>query len=105
MKVEHDEKGSRFFARVDADGDEAVLAYTRVGPKLIDVQHTYVPESARGHGLAEALAQAAFDYARERGYRVVPTCPFVRTWLAHHPEELKLVDAPYAKSIEARPRP
>jgi uncharacterized protein len=103
VRVEHDEEGTRFFVRVG--DDEAELAYTRVGPKLIDLQHTYVPESARGHGLAEALATAAFDYAKERGYRVVPTCPFVRGWLAHHPELAPLVDAPYAKFLEDRPRP
>lgn len=103
MKVEHDEEGGRFFVRVD--DDEAELAYARVGPKLIDLQHTYVPASARGHGLAEALAAAAFDYAKEHGYRVIPTCPFVRRWLAHHREQAKLVDAPYAKFLEDRPRP
>ena len=83
--------------------EEAELIYTRVGPKLIDLQHTYVPDGARGHGVADALAKAAFDFARERGFRVVPTCPFVRRWLATHPEELKLVDPPYAKALEQRP--
>ena len=102
MTVEHDEAGNRFFVRVG--DDEAELAYSRVGPKLIDVQHTFVPASARGQGLAEALASAAFAYAREQGFRVVPTCPFVRRWLAHHPDEAKLVDPPYAKFIGERPR-
>jgi len=101
MTVEHDEKESRFIVRVD--DEEAELIYTRVGPKLIDLQHTYVPDGARGHGVADALAKAAFDFARERGFRVVPTCPFVRRWLATHPEELKLVDPPYAKALEQRP--
>ena len=102
MKVEHDEAGGRFFVRFgDADAD---LAYTRVGPKLIDLQHTYVPESARGHGVAEALAEAAFEYAREHGDRVIPSCPFVRVWLRRHPEQLKLVDA-YAEHLEKRRRP
>jgi predicted GNAT family acetyltransferase len=103
VKVEHDEEGSRFVVRMD--GEEAELAYTRVGPRLIDLQHTYVPASARGHGVAEELATAAFAYARQHGYRVVPTCPFVRRWLAHHPDEAKLVDPPYAKFLEDRPRP
>ena len=103
MTVEHDEKESRFIVRVE--DEEAELIYTRVGPKLIDLQHTYVPEGARGHGVAEALAKAAFDFARERGFRVVPTCPFVRRWLATHPEEVKLVDPPYAKALEQRPQP
>ena len=103
MKVEHDETGSRFV--VHLDGDDAELDYTIVGPKLIDLQHTYVPASARGKGVAEALAEAAFEYARDRGYRVVPTCPFVRIWLRRHPEQAKLVDPPYAEYLERRQRP
>jgi uncharacterized protein len=103
MKVEHDENGRRFFVRFE--DDEADLVYMRVGPALIDLQHTYVPESARGHGVADALAEAAFDYAREHGDRIVPSCPFVRVWLRRHPEQLKLVDAPYAEHLENRRRP
>ena len=105
MNVEHDEKAGRFSVRTDddQDGGDAELIYLRVGPKLIDIQHTYVPPNGRGHGVAEALATAAFDYARDRGYLVVPTCPFVRKWLGLHPELLKLVDPLYAKSLEQRP--
>ena len=103
MRVEHDESRSRFFVRFP--DDEADLVYTRVGPALIDLQHTYVPESARGQGVADALAEAAFDYAREDGDRIVPSCPFVRAWLGRHPEQLQLVDAPYAKYLEKHQRP
>lgn len=103
MNVEHDTNNSRFIVRLD--DDEAELTYSMAGPRLIELVHTFVPESARGHHVAEALAQAAMDYARERGLKVVPTCPFVRRWLAHHPAEAKLVDAPYAKFLESRPRP
>ena len=103
MQVEHLESESRFVVRTD--DDDAELTYLQVGPKLIDVQHTYVPKSARGHGVAEALAEAVFRYARERGYRVVPSCPFVRRWLATHPDEAKLVDPPYAKFLEDPVRP
>jgi hypothetical protein len=103
MKVEHEEEDTRGRFVVRFGDDDAELVYTRLGPHLIDVQHTYVPESARGHGVAEELAKAAFAYARERGDRVVPTCPFVRQWLQSHPDEAKLVDAPYAVSLERRP--
>lgn len=96
MNIEHDE-GHRFFVRFDED--EAELRYAIVGPRLMDLQHTYVPDSARGHGVAEALAEAAFAYAREKKFRVVPTCPFVRHWLRSHPDEVKLLDAPYAKFL------
>jgi uncharacterized protein len=103
MQVEHLERENRFVVRTD--DEDAELTYQQVGPRLIDVQHTYVPKSARGHGVAEALADAAFQFARERGYRVVPSCPFVRRWLATHPDEAKLVDPPYANFLEDRARP
>ena len=103
MQVEHVEDENRFVVRMD--GEEAELTYLPAGPKLVDIQHAYVPEDERGHGVAEALAAAAFEFARERGYRVAPTCPFVRRWLGTHPAEATLVEAPYAKRLEGRPRP
>lgn len=102
MKVEHNERESRFVVHFD-DGD-AELVYSHIGPQLIDLQHTYVPRSARGQGVAEALAEAAFAYAREQGYRVVPSCPFVRSWLRHHPEEAALVDERSVSMLDERPR-
>jgi predicted GNAT family acetyltransferase len=97
MTIEHDEKERRFFVRFD-DGD-AELVYTEPGPRLMDIQHTFVPESARGHHVADALAEAAFQFAGEHGLRVVPTCPFVRRWLAGHPEHLRIVDPRYATRV------
>lgn len=102
MKVDHREGEQRFVVRLG--NEEAEMEYARPGRGLMDIQHTYVPASARGRGVAEALATAAFNYARERGDRVIPSCPFVRRWLASHPEEAALVDGPYA-SVEDRPRP
>ena len=102
MNVEHDEAEHRFVIRFPEE--DATLEYNLPGPKLIDLVHTYVPESARGHGAAEALALAAFDYARERKLRVVPSCPFIKTWLTGHPELLGQVDPPYAKAIERHVR-
>jgi len=100
MQVEHDEEQGRMFVRIE--DDEAELMYTLPGPGIMDIQHTFVPEGARGHGVAELLAKAAFDYAREHKYRVVPTCPFIRKWLGTQPEEAKLVDPRYAKTITTR---
>lgn len=100
MNVEHDEAQEKFVVHV---GDEdAELVYLRAGPGIMDIQHTYVPDAGRGHGIADALAKAAFDFARTKKLRVVPTCPFIRTWLGTHPEEAALVDKRYAKVIEAR---
>lgn len=46
----------------------------------------YVLPAARGRGIGGALVQAALTYARAEGRRVIPTCWYVGTWVAEHPE-------------------
>jgi uncharacterized protein len=89
MTVEHDETRHRFV--VHLNGSDAELIYARPDADTMDLQHTGVPAGERGHGVAAALAAAAFDYARRHGLRVVPTCPFVRVWLERHPDQRDIV--------------
>lgn len=63
----------------------AFLHYARAGDH-IRLIHTEVPEAFRGHGYAATLARAALEYARDEHLRVIPVCPFVRGYLARHPE-------------------
>ena len=53
--------------------------------------HTEVPPELEGHGYASELVAGALDDVRSRGLRVVPICPFVRTYLQYHPEYEDLV--------------
>jgi uncharacterized protein len=86
MKVQHDAERQQFYVPL-ADGEEASLYYNLLSDDLIDLRHTEVPRSARGQGLADALARAALAYAREHHLNVIVTCPFVQRWLRKHPEE------------------
>lgn len=90
MNIQHQTDQDRFVTSVE--GGEAELAYMPREGKVLDFQHTYVPQEARGKGVGEALVQEAFDYARREGFRVVPSCPFVRAWLNDHPEAGELVE-------------
>jgi len=87
-EVVHNERDARFEAATPAG--LAVLAYERDGARLVLV-HTEVPEAARGGGYADALAQAALDYARAGRLDVLPRCRFVRVYLRRHPEYAELV--------------
>ena len=89
VQVERREKARRFVAQTD--GGVAYLRYERPDERTIDLKHTVVPKAAEGRGVGGALARAAFAYAREHGLRVVVTCPFVRAWLARHPEQRDVV--------------
>jgi hypothetical protein len=89
VDVEHDETMTTF--SVELEGAEAVLMYRHVGDDTLDFTDTYVPPQHRGRGVAAELARAAFEYAREHGYRVIPTCPYITTYLKRHPEYQELV--------------
>jgi predicted GNAT family acetyltransferase len=85
MIVQHDPDRSRFFVPLP-DGD-AQLVYAMFGDDVLNLQHTEVPASAKGQGVSDALVRHALAYARERGLRVMATCPYVQTWLRRHPDE------------------
>jgi predicted GNAT family acetyltransferase len=71
----------------------AYLSYTQDGRRVV-LDHTYVPDTLRGRGLAGVLARAALEEARGRGWKVVPQCSFVATYIERHPEFEDLVDGP-----------
>ena len=85
VHVEHRPADHRFVA--DVAGGEAVLIYEPLARGSLDLEHTIVPEEARGGGVGDALVRAAVAYARREGVQLVPTCPYVEAWLARHPKE------------------
>ncbi len=87
--VVHDEAGSRFV--ISLAGQEAVLEYRLTG-QIIDLYHTFVPESLRGRGLAEQLCKAAFEYAKANGLKVIPSCSYVAgAYLKRHQQYAPLI--------------
>jgi uncharacterized protein len=85
VEVQHQEQRRRFVARTPAG--PASVAYERPDDRTIELHHTIVPEEERGRGVGGTVVRAAIAYARDRGLRVVPSCPFVRAWLDEHPDE------------------
>lgn len=86
--IEHDEQAGRFSLRVD--GVEAELTYRQSGERMV-IDHTGVPQPIAGRGIAGKLVQVALEYARARGWRVVPACSYAATWIERHPEYAGLV--------------
>jgi predicted GNAT family acetyltransferase len=84
IAVTHDPPRRTFTAHVE--GHEAYLRYLPSGDGVLDYASTYVPDGLRGRGIASAIVRQALDYARAEGYRVSPSCWFVRDFLRKHPE-------------------
>jgi uncharacterized protein len=75
---------------LERDGQVAYLEYNLAG-NVLQLIHTEVPEALRGHGMASALAESAFQWAREHQVKVDVICPSVAAYLEKHPEYSDLV--------------
>jgi predicted GNAT family acetyltransferase len=80
---------SRF--EISVDGTPAGFAVYRLAPGRITFVHTEIDDAYAGQGLGGKLARAALDDVRARGLAVRPDCPFIRGWIARHPDYADLV--------------
>ena len=92
VSVVDNPRASRFELRVG--GQLAGYATYRDVHRGRAFEHTVIESEYEGQGLASRLIRYALDDARSAGSKVLPFCPFVRAFIADHPEYLDLVDQP-----------
>jgi predicted GNAT family acetyltransferase len=75
---------SRF--EIEEGGQVAYLEFETDSQGWMTIWHTEVPPAMRGRGVASELAQTAFEYAKQHGFRVDVICPLAADFLSKHPE-------------------
>jgi predicted GNAT family acetyltransferase len=58
---------------------------------VISLVHTEIEPAFQGKGLATHLARYSLDDARKRGLRVLPSCPYISSWIKKRPDYTDLV--------------
>ncbi|CAA9446385.1 MAG: hypothetical protein AVDCRST_MAG66-4450 [uncultured Pseudonocardia sp.] len=76
---------------IEVDGRRAGLAAYTERPGVVTFVHTEIDDALAARGLGGVLVRAALADVRRRGLTVRPACPFVRAWIAEHPDHLDLV--------------
>jgi hypothetical protein len=90
-EIKHNEKAHRFES--ENNGLLSVLVYKIVPGRML-IQHTEVPPSLEGRGLAAKLTRVALEYARKEKLQVVPACSYTASFMAKHPEYNDLLPPP-----------
>lgn len=85
-QIDLTKEASRYVARIPGIAGEGEITFTREGAQVISADHTGVPETMAGQGVARALLDFMLQDARSGGFRIVPRCPYVRGQYARHPE-------------------
>lgn len=71
------EEPNRFY--LEENGNMyAEITWSNAGDTMMIVDHTFVDDSHRGEGIAQALVKAAADKARADNKKIMPLCPFAK---------------------------
>lgn len=84
-RVHDNQERGRF--ELIADGEVAGFATYRRDGDVVTIPHTEIRPELAGRGLGTILVRGTLDMVRASGGRVVPRCPFVRDFIADHPDE------------------
>jgi predicted GNAT family acetyltransferase len=75
-------------------GAESRLEYTPLGGDTLDLRSTFVPQQLRGRGIGGRIVRRVLEYARDQNLRVIPSCWFVRDFIAANPRYRPLLADP-----------
>jgi len=78
IEVKHDKENKCFVAEID--GHKAYLSYN-VFDDIIDLSYAFTPPELRGKGIAKIVVEYAFNYAKEKDLKVIPTCSYVQAFV------------------------
>lgn len=77
---------------LEREGKTSFVDYILNSSGVIFLTHTEVPKELEGKGIASELLKGVFQILEERELRLVPICPFVKSYLARNPEWKRLLD-------------
>lgn len=76
MLIEHQQQDTGGLWFVEPNEKRlAEMSYSRVNEDQLVIEHTWVDDSLRGQHVGYYLVEAAVNFAREHGIRIIPKCP------------------------------
>lgn len=83
MEILHEENNSKGAFYIEVKGERlAEMTYSKAGEDKIIIDHTEVNDALRGTGAGKQLVEAAVQFAREKGIKIIPLCPFAKAVLS-----------------------
>ena len=80
LEIKHQEqnnKGEFFIA--EQDQHLAEMTYSWAGDDKFIIDHTWVDNALRGQAVGRQLVDCAVAYARDKGVKILPLCPFAKS--------------------------
>lgn len=84
LQQDNDNKG-KFYIEIEGK-QEAEMTYTWAGTDRIIIDHTEVSDALRGKNAGKQLMMKAVEFARNKGIKIIPLCPFAKSVFQKTPE-------------------
>jgi len=79
MLVKHIESENKGAFIAEEDGKKiGEMTYSKAGPGKIIIDHTEVDSEEKGKGIGSVLLNKAVEFARDKGMKILPLCPFAK---------------------------
>ena len=87
IEIKHlnDEKKGAFEIYFDSK-KAGEMTYTWAGTHRLIIDHTEVSDALRGKSAGKQLVMKAVEFAREKGVKILPLCPFAKSVFQKTPE-------------------
>ena len=80
MEIQKKDDGTKGAFYVEQDNQIlAQMTYTWAGTDRIILDHTEVSQVLNGKGVGKQMVTKAVDFAREKGIKIIPLCPFAKS--------------------------
>ncbi len=92
LQVQHEQPDHKGAFYIEQDGKRvAEMTYVMAGDTNMIIDHTEVSDALRGQGAGAQMVAAAVVYAREKGIKIRPLCPFAKSVFDKTPEYIDVL--------------
>ncbi|WP_445714879.1 GNAT family N-acetyltransferase [Flavobacterium sp.] len=85
VQLRINENKGAFYIEVN-EKQEAMMTFVFAGEDKIIIDHTEVNSGNEGKGFGKKMVNKAVEFAREKGIKILPLCPFAKSVFDKTPE-------------------
>ena len=85
VQLKINDKNGVFFIEIEGK-QEALMTFVFAGEDKIIIDHTEVNPGNNGKGFGKKMVAKTVEFAREKGIKIIPLCPFAKSVFDKTPE-------------------
>ncbi|MEP1033375.1 GNAT family N-acetyltransferase [Ekhidna sp.] len=89
LKTQNNIEKKRF--ELNLEGAKAFIVYKMGKSGAMYLVHTEVPEVMEGQGVGHKLVRESLEIIEKANTKIIPLCPFVRSFIKNHQEDYQLL--------------